>query len=93
MVMHESKRKRKAVPTAVTRAMHIARHWDAGDAGCGALIMGLRQQIGRIAPGELLEVTAQDAAAPIDIAAWCHMTGHALAAESHPTYVLQRRDA
>ena len=74
-----------------TLALDIARRWHAGDAGCGALVTGLKRQIGRIDPGELLEVTALDAAAPIDIAAWCHMTGHALAVERHPTYVLQRK--
>ena len=53
--------------------------------------MGLQQQIRRIEPGELLQVTALDAAASIDIAVWCQMTGHTLTAEHHPTYVLRRK--
>ena len=75
-----------------TAPFDIARHWHAGEAGCGALIMGLKRQIGGIEPGDLLRVTALDAAAPIDIAAWCQMTGHVLIAECHPTYVLKRKD-
>lgn len=75
-----------------TEPFDIARCWHAGEAGCGALIIGLKRQIGRIEPGELLQVTALDAAASIDIAVWCRMTGHALVAERHPTYVLERKD-
>lgn len=71
--------------------LDFARHWHAGEAGCGALVMGLKRQIERIGPGELLKVTALDAAAPIDIAAWCDMTGHNLASAAHPDYVLQRK--
>jgi TusA-related sulfurtransferase len=75
-----------------TESFHVARHWHAGEAGCGALIMGLKRQIGKIEPGEMLEVTARDPAAPIDIAVWCEMTGHRLTAQCHPTYVLERKD-
>jgi len=72
-------------------ALTIARHWDAGEAGCGALIMGLKLEIERIDAGELLQVTAHDTAAFIDLPAWCQMTGHSLVAEQHPTYVLKKR--
>lgn len=68
----------------------IARHWNAGEAGCGALIVGLKREIDRIDAGELLEVTATDPAAFIDLAAWCEMTGNTLVAENAPTYVLKR---
>lgn len=71
----------------------IARRWHAGEAGCGALITGLKRHIERIEPGEMLQVTALDAAAHIDIAVWCQMTGHTLTAQSHPTYILRRKFA
>ena len=87
MATHEPKPNRE---TGV-ECIDIAGYWHAGEAGCGALIMGLKQQIGRIEPGELLQVTALDAAAPIDIAVWCQMTGHTLVAECHPVYVLERK--
>ena len=71
--------------------VEIAKRWHAGEAGCGALIIGLKRQLARVQPGEMVEVTALDAAAAIDIAAWCEMTGHVLAAENHPTYLVRRR--
>ena len=70
----------------------IARRWDAGEAGCGKLIVGLRREINRIEAGERLEVAANDPAAFIDLAAWCEMTGNILVAEHPPTYVIQRNN-
>ena len=77
---------------AAGHALEIARRWEAGEAGCGALIVGLKREIEQIEAGELLQVTALDAAAPIDLPAWCDMTGHMLVAEHHPTYVLKRKN-
>lgn len=73
------------------KSFDTATQWHAGEAGCGALIIGLKRHIGRIEPGKLLQVTALDAAAYIDIAAWCQMTGHRLVAERHPIYILERK--
>jgi TusA-related sulfurtransferase len=70
----------------------IARHWDAGEAGCGALILGLKREIDRIDSGELLQVTATDPAAIIDLAAWCEMTGNTLVTEYAPIYVVRRNN-
>ena len=70
----------------------IARAWQAGETGCGVLITGIKREIGRIEPGERLEVTALDAGARVDIPAWCRMTGHRLVVANHPTYVIERKD-
>ena len=72
-------------------AFDIASHWEAGEAGCGALILGLKREMERIEAGTQLHVTALDAAASIDLPAWCHMTGHTLVSANHPTYVLKKR--
>ncbi len=72
-------------------AFQISRTWAAGETGCGVLIIGLRREIGKIAPGEVLEVTALDIGARVDIPAWCRMTGHRLIAADHPTYFLERK--
>ena len=48
---------------AAGRALDIARRWDAGESGCGALIMGLKRELQHIEAGELLQVTARDAGA------------------------------
>jgi tRNA 2-thiouridine synthesizing protein A len=73
-----------------TNGLEIARAWDAGDFGCGALIAHLRREIDCIDTGTCLAVTARDAGACIDIPAWCQMTGHTLIAEQHPIYVISR---
>jgi tRNA 2-thiouridine synthesizing protein A len=64
--------------------------WDAGETGCGQLIVGLRRQLERLDPGSLLKVIARDAGAPADLPAWCRITGYTLVSASHPVYVIQK---
>jgi len=66
--------------------------WDAGEAGCSKLIMGLRQRLQQLATDETLEVTARDPGAPIDLWVWCRMTGNCLVSEAHPVYLIRRND-
>ncbi len=73
-------------------ARDISRYWEAGETGCGALIVGLKREIEKIAPGGRLQVTSLDAGASSDLPAWCRMTGHTLVAAKHPTYVLRKKD-
>jgi len=75
-------------PTATT----VACRWDAGETGCGQLIVGLRARLGALRPGELLEVIARDAGAPADLPAWCRMTRNRLVSARHPVYVIGRKD-
>ena len=72
--------------------LKIAKHWRAGETGCGSLIMGLRKQLDQIRSGELLRVTALSAGARVDLPAWCRVTGHALISADHPVYVLRKKD-
>lgn len=72
--------------------LKIERHWQAGETGCGGLIVGLKCQIGQMQAGDLLKVTALDAGAPADLPAWCRMTGHTLVSANHPVYVLKKKD-
>ena len=65
--------------------------WDAGEMGCGRLVMELHRQVRAIPPGDRLEVTALSEGAPVDIPAWCRMTGHTLVAAKPPRYVIQRK--
>jgi len=64
--------------------------WDAGDAGCSRLIVGVRRELDRLTPGQALRVTATDAGARLDLFVWCGMTGHCLETEAHPIYVIRR---
>ncbi|MGW4823155.1 sulfurtransferase TusA family protein [Streptomyces sp. NPDC004227] len=43
---------------------------------CVTLLLRLRAAIDGAAPGTHVHVIATDPAAPLDLPAWCHMTGH-----------------
>lgn len=58
--------------------LHHHAAWDAGDLGCGELILELSVRMRKMQAGEVLRLTAHDLGAPADIPAWCRMTGHTL---------------
>jgi tRNA 2-thiouridine synthesizing protein A len=72
-------------------ALTIAEKWNAGEIGCGELLIELAGRMKRLAPGQLFELTALDPGAVEDIPSWCRLTGHALVSASHPVYQLRRR--
>jgi tRNA 2-thiouridine synthesizing protein A len=59
--------------------------WHAGDLGCGPLVLQLRQRL-RAMPGGVLLVTATDPGAPLDLPAWCGMTGNRLLAHDRASH-------
>lgn len=66
--------------------------WDAGDLGCGDLVIRLRFRLKAMQAGQVLRVHATDAGAREDLPAWCRMTGETLLAyepERH-LYFIQR---
>ena len=65
--------------------------WDAGEMGCGDLVLELRFRLAPLRPGALFRLVARDPGAPEDLPAWCGMTGHTLIRASHPEYLIQRR--
>ena len=62
----------------ILSAPNYQAHWDAGNLGCGELVMDLMLRLRDLKPGEVLKLTASDPGAPADIPAWCRMTGHTL---------------
>ena len=54
-------------------------------------MLELRSKLREIGPGEVLRVFARDPAAPVDLPAWCGLTGHSLVHAAHPEYHLQRK--
>jgi len=66
--------------------------WDAGDLGCGDLVMQLRMRLKSMTAGSVIRVTATDPAAPEDIPAWCRLTGHTLLSANHPVYTIRRKE-
>lgn len=66
--------------------------WDAGGMGCGQLVFELGIRLKRMKPGEELELISSDSGAPVDLPAFCRMTGHTLVSADHPLYVIRRRE-
>ncbi len=75
------------------------RHWkfdevyDSFDRGCGDFIMDLRAVMGELAPGTVLMIASRDAGAPIEVPAWCRLTGHHLIDTQPPFYLVRKRDS
>jgi tRNA 2-thiouridine synthesizing protein A len=67
--------------------------WDAGDLGCGELVLQLRFRIEQLEPGALLRLVAVDPGARADLPAWCRLTGHALVAADHAVYLIRRKES
>jgi tRNA 2-thiouridine synthesizing protein A len=49
---------------------------DGGDRRCVQLLIELRRLVADLAPGAVVHLVTTDPAAPIDLPAWCHLTGH-----------------
>jgi tRNA 2-thiouridine synthesizing protein A len=66
--------------------------WDAGDLGCGELVIVLRWRLLELRPGAHFHLTATDPGAIHDIPAWCRLTGHGLVSAAPPRFLIRRRD-
>jgi tRNA 2-thiouridine synthesizing protein A len=66
--------------------------WDAGELGCGDLLLQLRFRMETLEPGRVLRLVARDPGAPADLPAWCRLTGHALVTAAHPVYFIRRKE-
>jgi len=75
------------------RAAPVDREWDAGELGCGELVLELRSRMQTLAPGRVLRLIALDPGAPADIPAWCRLTGHTLLDHHHPVYLIRRKES
>lgn len=47
-----------------------------GDLGCARLLVLLRNAAKDMPPGTVIHLETSDPVAPIDLPAWCRMTGH-----------------
>jgi tRNA 2-thiouridine synthesizing protein A len=71
--------------------LKAAVEWDAGDMGCGDLVLELRVRLQSMRPREIIKLCARDPGAPEDLPAWCRLTGHVLLRAQHPIYWIERR--
>ncbi len=70
----------------------IAERWNAGEMGCGELLIELALRMKQLGAGQVFELTALDPGAVEDIPAWCKLTGHGLISAKHPVYQIRRRN-
>ncbi|WP_328767300.1 sulfurtransferase TusA family protein [Streptomyces sp. NBC_00286] len=60
---------------------------------CVTLLLRLRDGIQHAQPGAIVHIIATDPATPLDLPAWCHMTGHIylgpVPAHDQPVYALR----
>jgi tRNA 2-thiouridine synthesizing protein A len=73
-------------------SMHPDAEWDAGDMGCGELVLELRLRLKLMRPGQILKLTARDPGAREDLPAWCRLTGHRFVWAAHPVYYIGRKE-
>jgi tRNA 2-thiouridine synthesizing protein A len=94
----EHQKGREKSPSTVSCSMergerlHPDAEWDAGDMGCGELVLELRMRLQPMQTGQLFKLTARDPGAPEDLPAWCRLTGHRLVMAVHPVYWIGRRE-
>ncbi len=80
-------------PADASGGIDVAGEWDAGEMGCGEVIILLRARMRQLAPGAVFKLTARDLGAPEDIPAWCRLTGRRLLRAEHPHYWIEQRVA
>ena len=64
---------------AMDTSIHADFVLDLGEKNCSQLVMEVMLAIRHMDKGQTLLVTAYDPSAPIDVEAWCRMTGNTLA--------------
>lgn len=70
--------------------LNVVDEWDAGDMGCGEILILLRSRMRDFGPGDVLKLTTRDVGAPEDLPAWCRLTGRRLVRADHPDYWIEQ---
>ncbi len=85
--------------TTLTAEQKVDRLLDAGQAGCGELLMLIFEEMKTLAPSQILQVIGYDPGAREDIPAWSRLTGNRLLAmetiavdgSAQTSYFIQKR--
>jgi tRNA 2-thiouridine synthesizing protein A len=64
---------------AMDPSTHPDHILDLGEKNCSQLIMEVMLAMSHMHKGQTILVTAYDPSAPIDLEAWCHLTGNTFA--------------
>lgn len=66
--------------------------FDGGETACGDLLFDLRIHFKGLAGGTRVLIRSVDAGSPVDLPAWCRVTGHRLCAQTHPFYLVKKKE-
>jgi tRNA 2-thiouridine synthesizing protein A len=66
--------------------------FDGGDTGCGEMIIDMRIHFRTLSPGTRVAIRALDPGAPVEIPAWCRITGNELLEARHPFYLAKVKE-
>jgi tRNA 2-thiouridine synthesizing protein A len=80
-----------AIESPDSTGLNVADRYDAGETGCGELIVKLNGRVKKLQPHQVLHLISLDSGAIEDIPAWCQLTGHRLLRADHPDYWIVRR--
>jgi len=64
--------------------------FDAVDLGCGQLLLDFSMHLRPLPEGTRVMLATRDIASPLEVPAWCRLTGHRLIAHSHPYYLIKK---
>ena len=67
------------------------RRFDGTGTGCGEILVDLKLFFLPLSSGTRVLVINQDGGAPIEMPAWCRLTGNRLLQAEHPFYLVQRK--
>ncbi len=62
---------------------------DGGELGCGELLLLVQRTTRGAASGTRVAIVTTDPGAPLDIPAWCHLTGHRYLGRSPDGYLVE----
>ena len=69
----------------------FAAEWDAGEMGCGEVLIQLRLRFRPLQTGDIFRLITRDIAAPLEIPAWCRVTKRQLLHGEHPEYWIEQK--
>jgi tRNA 2-thiouridine synthesizing protein A len=65
--------------------------FDTLDRGCGEALLLLKLRLAKLPSGARLVIASRDSGAPIELPAWCRLTGHRLCEARPPFYLVEKR--
>jgi tRNA 2-thiouridine synthesizing protein A len=65
--------------------------FDLEGAGCGDLVLALKARFAALRGGQIARVVSTDPGSPMDIPAWCRVTGNELVRARHPQYLIKAK--